>query len=270
MALLTSRNLVFTALRKSLKAFLPPFYQEEFKRIYWNAAPLRLYRKIASFGKAHYCPVCQSQVRKFLPFGLTSRNALCPVCGTVERHRLVWLFLQRKTNLFALPKKKLLHVAPEFHFSTLFQKSKALDYVSVDLIGAPAMVKADVTALGFPAEIFDVIYCSHVLEHIPNDQKAMQELWRVLKKDGWAIIQVPIESKVTFEDPSIVEPKERERLFGHVDHVRVYGEDYYERLQKAGFKVAREQLAEQKDRLVAQKLGLLPKEEITFCTKQTS
>jgi SAM-dependent methyltransferase len=101
-----------------------------------------------------------------------------------------------------------------------------------------AMVRLDITEIDFPDESFDVVYCSHVLEHVPDDRKALAEIRRVLKPDGWAILLVPIDAAETIEDPSITDPGERLRLFGQGDHVRRYGPDYVERLHQAGFDVA--------------------------------
>jgi SAM-dependent methyltransferase len=184
------------------------------------------------------CPICESWDRKFGSFGLIPRpNARCPWCNALERHRLVWLFFHRHTDLFAGGQKKMLHFAPEPIFSSRFSQLPNLDYTTADLNDPAVMVKADITNLPFPDETFDVIYCSHVLEHVPDDRKAMRECCRVLKQTGYAIILVPITDTSTFEDPSITDPKEREKLFGQWDHVRRYGPDFVDRLRDAGFDV---------------------------------
>lgn len=201
----------------------------------------RLVRKLGGYlpfyGRLQ-CPICGTWDRHFDSFGLVSRqDAQCPWCGALERHRLVWLFFQRFTDLLTGGGKKLLHFAPEPVLSSRLSKLPGLDYTSADLYDPSAMVKADITNLQFPDETFDVIYCSHVLEHVPMDRQAMRECLRVLKHGGYAVIMVPITADVTFEDPSITDPKERERLFGQWDHVRRYGPDFADRLRDAGFDV---------------------------------
>lgn len=174
--------------------------------------------------------------------------------------------MRQKTNLFSPHKKIMLHVAPEECLSNIFRKSDAIDYISVNL-SSDAMLQVDLTKMYFPDETFDVIYASYVFEHILDDRKAMCQVFRVLKTSGWAILQVPINSRVTYEDPTIVEPKERERAFGQSDHVRIYGEDYYNRLSQVGFIVHREKLPLQENPSAAKRLGLFSSEEVVFCIK---
>jgi predicted SAM-dependent methyltransferase len=166
------------------------------------------------------------------------RIAMCPVCSSSDRIRLLYLFLKTKTNLFIQP-IKLLHLAPEKPLMDIFIKQKNIDYLTADLNPENVMEKMDITYIQYPKNTFDVILCNHVLEHIPDDRKAMSELLRVLKPGGWAILQVPI-SKVlekTYEDFTITSSQEREKHFGQKDHVRIYGKDYTQRLKEAGFMV---------------------------------
>jgi len=196
------------------------------------------FRKIRYYGNNNICPVCNSRLSKFLPNIVNSRSdARCPVCRCLERHRLDWLFLQLKTDLFIGKPKKMLHVAPENIFESKFKKLPYLQYVTADLNNPMVMYNFDITGIPFPENSFDVIYCSHVLEHVPDDRKAMREFLRILRIGGWALLQVPITGTRTFEDPSITDPYERRRLFGQEDHVRRYGPDYKNRLEEAGFKV---------------------------------
>ncbi len=172
------------------------------------------------------------------PFGLAPRpDALCPDCGSVERHRLVWLFFKHKTNLFDRSPKKMLHIAPEKALDENLRKTPALDYLTADLTDPRAMVRMDITDIPYPDNLFDVIYCSHVLEHVPDDRKAIRHLNRVLKPTGWAVFVVPIKVEKTIEDTSITDPADRRRLFGQHDHVRRYGPDFADRLAEAGFDV---------------------------------
>ena len=155
----------------------------------------------------------------------------------MERHRLVWAFFQRRTNLFDGRPKRVLHIAPESCFLHQLRKAFGSNYVTADLFNPTADHQWDVTAVPQPDESFDVIYCSHVLEHVPEDRKAMAEFHRLLKPGGWAVINVPVTEESTFEDPSVTDPEERLRLFGQKDHVRRYGRDYLDRLRAAGFQV---------------------------------
>jgi SAM-dependent methyltransferase len=176
----------------------------------------------------------------FLEFGVNPRvDARCPNCAALERHRLLILFLRKETDFFDGRPKRFLHVAPEKAFIPTFSEAIGGGYLTADLLANGVMAKMDVTDIGHPDETFDVIYCSHVLEHVGDDRKAMSEFWRVLKKDGWAILNVPMGKNPTVEDPTVTDPAERLRRFGQKDHVRVYGPDYVDRLAEAGFRVER-------------------------------
>lgn len=150
---------------------------------------------------------------------------------------MAWHFFQRKTDLFDGLPKTMLHIAPEECLSNLLQRVPKLEYLTADMLDPSAMIQMDITDIQYPDHSFDVIYCSHVLEHVSDDHKAMCELHRVLKPTGWAAIVVPMTGKATYEDPSVTDPKERERLFGQADHVRIYGPDFKDRLIRAGFAV---------------------------------
>ena len=199
--------------------------------------PLPLRKRLFS-GRERYCPLCQNELRLFLSYGLIPRpNAWCPVCGSLERHRLSWMVLQQKTNLFDSSPKSLLHIAPEKIIEDKVKNLGHINYLSADLYDPRAMVKMDVTSIQYPDNVFDVIFCSHVLEHIADDRQAMHELYRVLKPAGFAMLMVPITVEKTFEEPSITSPAERERMFGQHDHVRRYGPDFKDRLEESGFDV---------------------------------
>lgn len=195
--------------------------------------------RLARRASLRTCPICAGEPAGFLSYGLPPRkNARCPSCGSLERHRLLWLFLQRETNFFDGSRKKVLHVAPEAVFEPRFAAAPGIDYRSADLHDPQVMERMDVTDIQHPPGSFDVIFCSHVLEHVEDDRRAMREFRRVLGDNGWAILLVPITAEHTFEDPSVTDPGERLRLFGQSDHVRRYGPDYVERLEEAGFTVA--------------------------------
>ncbi len=221
------------------------------------------------YGKKRWCPICGKFSRKFRPFGIVPReDAQCPHCGSLERHRLVWLFIQKRTNFFDGIPKKMLHVAPEPCLEPKFKKYLGDNYLSADLYNPKAMVKMDITNIQYPDESFDIIYCSHVLEHVQDDKRAMREFFRVLKSNGWAILLVPITSERTIEDPSITDPQERLKVFGQEDHVRRYGPDYVDRLREAGFTVEVTQVCDLVDDKGATKMGLTSASgEIYYCTK---
>jgi len=191
-------------------------------------------------GSKYQDPIDGSRFRKFLPYGYQKQrsNVLSPSTLSLERHRLLWLYLKNETDLFSKP-YKLLHFAPEQAFYKQLKKLDNLDYTTTDLNSPLADIKADICDLPFEDESFDVVLCNHVLEHIKDDTKAMQEIYRILRKGGWAILQIPqdLNRDITFEDNNITDPKERSLIFGQYDHVRVYGLDYFDKLQAVGFKV---------------------------------
>ncbi|MCB9201566.1 MAG: class I SAM-dependent methyltransferase [Flavobacteriales bacterium] len=183
-------------------------------------------------------PIDGKSYRKFLPYGYGKQrqNALSPGTLSLERHRLMWLFLQNETNFFK-DDLKVLHIAPEQCFIDRFKNLNNLTYVTADLYSPIVDVKADILDLPFSDNEFDVVICNHVLEHIEDDKKAMSELYRVMKKGSWGIFQVPMKNNLgkTYEDFSITSPEERKKHFGQYDHVRWYGMDYFKRLEDVGF-----------------------------------
>ncbi len=185
-------------------------------------------------------PIDGKSFRKFLPYGYGKQreNALSPSTLSLERHRLLWLYLKEETDFFTT-QKKVLHMAPEQCFLPIFRKQQNLEYTTADLYSPIADVKADICDLPFEDNTFDVVFCNHVLEHITDDTKAMKELYRVLKPNGMGIFQIPqdLSREFTFEDDSITDEKERAKIFGQYDHVRVYGRDYFDKLRSIGFKV---------------------------------
>ncbi len=185
-------------------------------------------------------PIDGKRFKTFLPYGYGNQrnNVLSPSTLSLERHRLLWLYLKNETDFFT-DNKKVLHFAPEQAFYKRFKGMENLDYTTTDLNSPLADVKADICNLPFKENEFDVILCNHVLEHIPNDTKAMQELYRILKIGGMGIFQIPqdVSRQTTFEDNRITDKKERAKIFGQYDHVRVYGLDYFDKLRAIGFKV---------------------------------
>lgn len=186
-------------------------------------------------------PIDGKSYRKLLPYGYdkTRENVLSPSSLSLERHRLMWLYLQRETHFFSAP-LKVLHIAPEQCFYSKFKTMKNLDYTTLDIASPIADIKADIRNLPMADDTYDVVFCNHVLEHIAEDHQAMSELYRVMKKGGWGIFQVPMKYSLekTYEDFSITSPEERQKHFGQYDHVRWYGMDYFSRLRDAGFAVS--------------------------------
>lgn len=221
------KTLISLALR-----LIPRKYLQLFS--HWVAQLLSVFY----LGNHVVCNVCGRHYRKFLPYGRKARsNALCPSCLSLERHRMIWYFLEHETNFFKAS-LDVLHVAPELCFIDRFEKLHAEKYITADLESPLAKVKLDVHDIPFADNNFDVVFCNHVMEHVADDHKAMTEIYRVLRPGGWGILQIPLYHplrETTYEDPSITSPIEREKAFGQDDHVRLYGKDYTKRLQNAGF-----------------------------------
>jgi SAM-dependent methyltransferase len=195
---------------------------------------------LAYTGNAVTCPICDKSFRKFLPYGRINQreNALCPNCMSLERHRLIWLYLRATTDFFSR-KLRVLHIAPEACFIQRFEKLHGDGYITADIESPLAKVKMDIHKIPFPDSSFDVVLCNHVLEHVDDDIQSMKEIARVLKPNGFSILQVPFFHpipKVTYEDKLITEPVAREKAFGQDDHVRKYGKDYTRRIERSGMK----------------------------------
>lgn len=188
------------------------------------------------------CPVCQRSFSKFLSYGSDvahRENVLCPYDLTLERHRLMWLYLKNESNFFTAPGLKVLHIAPEQCFHGKFKKQQNLDYLTADLVSPIADMHFDLHHIPLEDNRFDVVFCNHVMEHVDDPMQCMKELFRVMKPGGWAIMQVPqdINRATTYEDPAITSPEEREKHFWQKDHVRLFGRDYPQWLERAGFSV---------------------------------
>lgn len=222
-------------------------------------------------GKGHIDPINGKSYRKFLPYGYQTQrtNVLSPGTLSLERHRLLWLYFERETNFFS-QSADVLHLAPEQAFQKRFKNLTHRTYITADLYSPLADIRADICNLPFSDRQFDWVICNHVLEHISDDATAMSELNRVLKPGGIAILQVPLQlDKETLEDDNITEPKERARIFGQYDHVRVYGNDYQLRLEKAGFKVKMIRYAEQFTKEEQSLYCIPPNEVIPVCVKES-
>ncbi len=215
-------------------------------------------------------PIDEKSFKTFLSYGYGNQrnNVLSPSTLSLERHRLLWLYLKNETDFFSKD-LKVLHFAPEQAFYSRFKKQKNLDYTTTDLESPLADVKADICNLPFENDAYDVILCNHVLEHIPDDTKAMRELYRILKPGGMAVLQIPqdLSREKTFEDNSITDKKERAKIFGQYDHVRVYGRDYFDKLRSIGFKVDAVDYTEKLSKEEVEKYCLAKGEIIPVCYK---
>lgn len=235
-------------------------------------------------------PIDGKSFKMFLPYGYGNQrnNVLSPSTLSLERHRLLWLYLQNETDFFqseldsdSVPKSvklrdvetsstlKVLHFAPEQAFYERFRNQKNIDYTTTDLLSPLADVKADICNLPFENNTYDIIFCNHVLEHIPNDTKAMQELFRVLKPGGMAVLQIPqdLNRATTFTDDTIIDQKERSKIFGQYDHVRIYGRDYFDKLRSVGFMVIEEDYTNKIAPEMVEKYCLAKGEIIPVCYK---
>ncbi|MDQ3645106.1 MAG: class I SAM-dependent methyltransferase [Actinomycetota bacterium] len=258
-------KLLARAARRAIVTRVPKRHRARLQRLYRPAVALA-YR-----GDAVECPCCGGRFRTFLAkfsaVGRSRPNARCPACGALERHRALALYLRRETRLFT-DRLRVLHIAPEPGLEAALGRSGHLHYVTADL-EAPAMLSLDVTDLPFGPDEWDVVICNHVLEHVPDDRAAMGEIFRVLAPGGWALLQVPLkrDRESTFEDPTAQSARERERLFGQYDHVRIYGTDYVTRLESAGFDVTVRDLALDASPTEARRHGLVLGDDMFICSK---
>jgi len=225
-------------------------------------------------GEEVECPCCGGSFSRFLPHRGRPR-AKCPGCGALERHRVLWLFLERETDLLRR-RGDLLHIAPEYALMRRLERVEGLRYLSGDLDSALAEVVLDVMDLPFEGESFDFLICNHVLEHVEDDRRALAEIRRVLRPGGWAILMCPVDRRraTTLEDPTVTTPAERHRVYGQSDHLRLYGRDYADRLAEAGFAVRAVRYAEGCDSRSIRRFGLVREsdsafgeEDVFFCVK---
>ncbi|MBZ4645377.1 MAG: methyltransferase type 11 [Clostridia bacterium] len=238
---------------------------------------------LENIGKRFKCLFCNGYFKSFLPMGNDiykngeimggsyRENAVCPCCGSFDRERLVYYYLKSKAKVFD-ERLKVLHIAPEVNLQAAFNKSQVSEYVCGDLCPNDQrnIIKLDITDINFPSDYFDIIICNHVLEHVPEDKKAMTELYRVLKPNGFAILQVPLSKnlKQTYEDPTITSPEQRRTHFGQEDHVRIYGMDYVDRLQESGFLVNIYDVKKDLDVGTILKYSFIMNEVVFVCNKK--
>ncbi|RDY59914.1 class I SAM-dependent methyltransferase [Flagellimonas nanhaiensis] len=253
-----------------LKNIIPGNFKEKYNR-YKTREVEQIYK-----GNKVTCPICNSSYSEFGTFGKrTRKNAKCHKCGSLERHRLVWCYLNKKRIL--REGMSILHFAPEEVFYNIFSKLDYIEYFPCDLKpdsftfeGNIPIAKVDITDIPYKTNAFDFILCNHVLEHIPNDERALSELFRVMKEGGSGIFQVPIDysRETTYEDFSIKTKKGRMKAFGQHDHVRWYGRDYVDRLSNAGFMAEEDNFVQEFSEEDQFRNGFEKSERIYFCSKQ--
>ena len=252
-----------------IKALLPEGLEPVVLKIWSSLRPLT---KLLFFGRNRYCSICESSTRFFLSYDTPAqkrKDVICPVCLSHERHRQAWIFLESCTDIGDGSSKRLLHLAPEHNFAGRLKAMAGVEYVSADIESPRAMVKMDIASMPWPEGSFDVLFCSHVLEHVPDDRAAMDEMFRVLKPGGWALILVPVSAEDTREDPEILDSVERARLFWWTDHIRLYGLDISERLAACGFEVETiftHQFVEPED---CKRMRINGHDPLFFCRKST-
>jgi SAM-dependent methyltransferase len=253
--------------RRLLRVVVPPRYRQSLRQLF-NASTWPIYA-----GRRYRCPCCRSGFARFRVYVADSgyRETMCPRCGSLGRQRVDWLFLRDRGLLDHRP-LCLLHIAPEPCFRRRLAAMPGLTYISGDIDSARAADRLDVTQIQHADATFDGVVCNHVLEHVPLDRLAMSELHRVLKPEGWAMLQAPIAwgRAETFEDPGVTDPRERERVFGQYDHVRIYGRDYVSRLERVGFEVEVADYVSTVDRDVAERFQLDSQERVVLCRKPSS
>lgn len=272
--------------KEQLKGILPGFLIEGYHLLRNGVTDLGFaWARFSSAGKEVRCPICKGQFKTFRPggedidvlnrYGVVGAgrrsNCVCPKCRSKERDRLLYLYLTEHSKRLSLP-LRLLHMAPEYSLKPVLSENPMIDYLNGDLDPKLADLELDLTQLTFPDQSFEGLICNHVLEHIPDDRKAMREVLRVLKPGGWAILQVPVARQLTetLEDPNLADPVEREKQFGQFDHVRIYGMDYPRRLEECGFQVETIVPEELVGKEGIKQFGLLPDERLFLAIRPNS
>lgn len=273
-----------SGIRSLMKQLVPERFRMLRYSLYEKA---RYYPEIVfSLGNRLECPFCGWRFRRFKPAGFHypviiekqvigghwHEDNVCPRCMSNARERLAYLYLKDRTSVFERP-ARLLHIAPEPQLARTFKRSPNIKYVSADLFEPGVMSRFDIQRMPFRDQTFDIVICNHVMEHVSEDSVAMAEVHRILKADGWAMLQVPIALKLdrTIEDPTAVTDEQRIERFGQEDHVRLYSRpDYLARLQAAGFSVRAESYPVALGSDKVQRFGLVQEEEVFLCYKDSS
>lgn len=251
-------------MKNIIKFFLRNIPRKYLQRVVYLATSCS---KIFYLGDKVECPICGKHYRKFLPYGyvISRENALCPNCLSLERHRLLWLYLKEKTNLFK-EEISFLHIAPELCFIPRFRKQDNIKYTTADLESPWADIHLNIENMPIEDKSYDALMANHILEHVDNLDKALSEIRRVLKPGGWAILISPINPKreTTYSDPSITNPIEREKHFGQKDHVREFGKDYADVLRGSGLEIIEDKFIEGLDKDILRRYALADIENLNI------
>jgi SAM-dependent methyltransferase len=208
------------------------------------------------FGAKCHCSICGRRVQRFLPYrggwadipqpmkqlgivGSDVENHECPACGCHDRERHLLMYLEASGLFPMIRDKRILHLAPERHLQRFIAASMPLEYVRGDLHPTNASIKKiDLQAVPYSSEYFDFVLANHVLEHVQDDSKALQEIFRILVPGGHAILQTPYARGLnqTFEDPAIQTDEARFQAYGQEDHLRLYGRDIFWRFEACGLR----------------------------------
>lgn len=256
--------LTILVMKNIIKFFLRNIPRKYLQRVVYLATSCS---KIFYLGNKVECPICGKHYRRFLPYGyvISRENALCPNCLSLERHRLLWLYLKEKTNLFKA-KISFLHIAPELCFIPRFRKQENIKYTTADLESPWADIHLNIENMPIEDNSYDALMANHILEHVDNLDKALSEIRRVLKPGGWAILISPINPKreTTYSDPSITNPIEREEHFGQKDHVREFGRDYADILRGSGLEIFEDKFIEGLDKDILRRYALADIENLNI------
>lgn len=249
------------------------YYKNNYEKL--SKENKKLKSKLKEYEKE--CPICGYKGVDFRPYPqIIHKEVECPKCYSHERHRALWLYFQQNMHLLK-EGNKFLHFAPENAFNKLFTSSQ-VDYYPVDISWKNPFIKEtlDIQDIPYENNYFDLIYCSHVLEHVPDDKKAMNELLRVLKPGGTALILVPIngiafelpyDETKTLEDKRYNTPELRDKYYGQDDHLRLYGKDFKDKLIDVGFKVLSDDFIKKLGYETVERYALIREENIFECTK---
>jgi SAM-dependent methyltransferase len=251
-------------LKSAARAVLPKGAREVIRRLgFRSLAPWYWGRRVT-------CPLCGGRFRRFKTFVVdpTYHNLMCPWCQSLERHRLLWLYLRHRTQILTQP-LRLLHLASEYCLYQAFRSLPRLNYLTAGLDASFIQVELDLVHTPFKDDLFEMIICCHVLEHIGDDVAALRELRRVLKPGGLAFLQSPLDYRreATFEDATVVTPADRARVFGQRDHVRIYGRDYQDRLTAGGFTVTVDSYVKTLGPELISRYGLIAEDDLYIGTK---
>lgn len=244
----------------SIQKIIPASIYNKMVGLYFNI------RHVFISGNKVQCPCCLKKIRKFISSG---KYGECAYCGGSARHRNVYYYMRQLYGKDFINGTNVLHFAPEFGAKYFFEPIKQINYISADIKLIRAKHKIDITNIPYNNNHFDVVISIHVLEHIHDDLKAMRELYRVQKPGGISIHQVPVDKSRndTLARNDINTNELRKKYYGHHDHKRLYGNDYPERLKKAGFNVSVINICDQLTEETIKYYGLNPEDPIYLCEK---